>query len=295
MNGDHVGFAYVALHPLLDWSSRAHEGAGRQPARRRPPSAPPSTRPSRTGAPTRSGSRATRSSWRRPPRSPRRGSARPRTGARRSPSTSRRTRSSHRSPMTSARPSSRPSHSIGSDPTLKPVLDQVDQALGLIGGADAAFGWAGDSAVVVSAANGTPEGGLVVVPTDKAAADHLFTALRSFIAIGGAQQGITVTDESYNGTTITTVDLGDIAKLSGMAGAGDVTVLPSPPDGPRPDRLCGDRPGRRGRLRVRASSSTSSTPPRTPRSPRTIATRRWPTVPGTAPARPGSTSPRSAA
>ena len=34
------------------------------------------------------------------------------------------------------------------DASFKPVMDQVDQALGLIGGADAAFGWAGDSAVV---------------------------------------------------------------------------------------------------------------------------------------------------
>ena len=36
-----------------------------------------------------------------------------------------------------------------------------------------------------------------------------------FLALGGAQQGITVTDEDYNGTTITIVDLGDISKLAG--------------------------------------------------------------------------------
>ena len=120
------------------------------------------------------------------------------------------------------------------DASFKPIMDQVDQALGLIGGADAAFGWAGDSAVVVTAPDGTPEGGAVIVPNDKAAAQHLFTALRSFIAIGGAQQGITVSDEAYDGNTITVIDLGDLSKLEGMAGAGGATgsaTLPALPTG----------------------------------------------------------------
>jgi hypothetical protein len=117
------------------------------------------------------------------------------------------------------------------EPSLAPMLDQLDKALGLVGGADAALGWAGDSAIVVNATDGTPEGGLVVVPTDKAAADHLFTALRSFLALGGAQQGVTVSDETYNGTTITKIDLGDIGKLAGMAGSAGATGLPTLPSG----------------------------------------------------------------
>jgi Protein of unknown function (DUF3352). len=105
-----------------------------------------------------------------------------------------------------------------SEPAYKSVLDQVDQALGLVGGEDAAIGWAGDTAAVVNISDGTPEGGLIVAPTDKAAADHLFTSLRSFIALAGAQQGVSVRDEIYNGTTLTIVDLGDIHDRSGMAG-----------------------------------------------------------------------------
>ncbi len=118
------------------------------------------------------------------------------------------------------------------EPAYTSTIDQLDQALGLVGGADAAFGWAGDTAIVVNVSDGTPEGGLVVAPTDKAAADHLFTSLRSLVALGGAQAGITVSDETYNGTTITTVDLGDLTKLAGAtgkAGAGDAVsglVLP---------------------------------------------------------------------
>ncbi len=113
------------------------------------------------------------------------------------------------------------------EPSLKPMVDQIDQALGLVGGADAAFGWAGDSAIVIDAADGAPEGGLIVTPTDQAAAAHLFTSLGSFIALGGGQQGITVRDEDYNGTTITTIDLGDLGKLTGASGS-NLQLMPLP-------------------------------------------------------------------
>ncbi len=114
------------------------------------------------------------------------------------------------------------------DATLKPMIDQVDQALGLLGGVDAALGWAGDTAIVVNGTNDAPEGGLIVTPTDKAAAAQLFTSLRSLVALGGAQAGITVTDETYNGVTITIVNVGDLSKLSGMSGAAMPMRMPLP-------------------------------------------------------------------
>ena len=113
------------------------------------------------------------------------------------------------------------------DASAKPVIDQLNQALDLVGGPDAAFGWARDWAIAVDAANGTPEGGLIVEPSDPDAAKKLFTALRTFITLGGDQVGATVKDETYNGTTITTVSLGDLGKLSGMAG-GSAAALPVP-------------------------------------------------------------------
>jgi Protein of unknown function (DUF3352) len=113
------------------------------------------------------------------------------------------------------------------DPAFKSAVDSIDQALGLVGGADAAVGWAGDAAIVVSAPDGALEGGLIVAPTDKAAADHLFTSLRSFIAIGGAQQGISVKDETYNGTTITTVSgKVPVPTLGGNANGGQPATMP---------------------------------------------------------------------
>jgi hypothetical protein len=113
------------------------------------------------------------------------------------------------------------------DPSLKPMVEQLDQALGLVGGVDAALGWAGDSAIVINDTDSGPEGGLIVTPTDKAAAAQLFTSLRSLIALGGGQADITIKDETYNGVTITIVDLGDLSKLSGMSGAAMPMPLPS--------------------------------------------------------------------
>ena len=112
-----------------------------------------------------------------------------------------------------------------SQPTYKAMLDQVDKALGLVGGRAGAIGWIGDTALVVNDAGGTPEGGIVIDPTDKAAAERLSAALQAVVGLGGASQGITIRDESYNGTTITIVDLGDASKLSGGA---DSMVLPLP-------------------------------------------------------------------
>ncbi len=115
-----------------------------------------------------------------------------------------------------------------SDPAYKPMLDQLNQGLDLVGGADGAFGWAGDAAIVVDAAAGTPAGGLIVEPNDAEEATQLFTALRTFITLGGDQVGATVKDEDYNGTTITVVSV-DVGKLSGMAG-GSAGALPLPVD-----------------------------------------------------------------
>jgi Protein of unknown function (DUF3352) len=116
-----------------------------------------------------------------------------------------------------------------SDPGVKDMLDQLDGALGLVGGKDAALGWIGDTAVVVNASAGTPEGGLLVVPTDGAAAERLFTALRTFIGLGGSTQGITVHEEPYAGTTITIIDLSNARGLSVMGDAAADLPLPTGP------------------------------------------------------------------
>jgi hypothetical protein len=112
-------------------------------------------------------------------------------------------------------------------PAYKPMVDQLDQALGLLGGTDAAIAWIGDTAVVVEATDGTPAGGLIVLPTDKTAAQRFFTSLEAFVALGGGQVGATLTKETHNGTEITVVSLGDLSKLAGQAGLPPGMTLPT--------------------------------------------------------------------
>ncbi len=234
MSDDHVGFAYVALHPLLDWSNDAVKSLG---------SAGGATSTSLYDTLDKALPDWAAYSLRFQSDAIVMEATNPVPETRLGPTQNSRSTIAEHIPGTALVAAM--SNDLGTtikqtlalyrgDASFKPVMDQVDQALGLIGGADAAFGWAGDSAVVVSAPNGTPEAGAIIVPNDKTAAGHLFTALRAFIAIGGAQQGITVTDETYNGTTITVIDLGDLSKLAGMAGAGGATGaagLPALPTG----------------------------------------------------------------
>jgi hypothetical protein len=119
------------------------------------------------------------------------------------------------------------------EPQFADAFKQIDQAAGLVGGLDAAVGWMGDSGVVIAKSGDTVEGGVVSIPADAAAGKQLLTQIRSFIALGGAQSGISARDETYNGQTITIVDLGSIQGLAGMAGmlGGLPTAPGNLPDG----------------------------------------------------------------
>ena len=101
-------------------------------------------------------------------------------------------------------------------------------------------------------------GGLVSIPTDPAAAASCSRSLRSFVALGGGQLGITVTDEDHGGTTVTTVDLGTLESLAGHGrpaqrrgrAAGRTRHHPgrpamSPSPSPRPTRSWSSAPMRR--------------------------------------------------
>jgi len=104
------------------------------------------------------------------------------------------------------------------EPSLAPYLPQIDQAFALVGGAPAALGWLGDTGLVVNRTSDGVEGGIVIVPADAEAGRRLLTTLRTFVALGGDQAGVTVRDEEHGGTTITVIDAGDASQLLGMLG-----------------------------------------------------------------------------
>ena len=223
--GDHVGFVYLALEPLLDWSTELNKAAASQSGA--------------TGAVLDDSVKKLLPAWTA-------GwlsfdndamvieSTAPKAQTPIGPTENRTSTLARHIPSTAIATSI--SNDLGktidqaltlyaSQPTYKGMLDQVDKALGLVGGRAGAIGWIGDTALVVNDAGGTPEGGIVIAPTDKAAAERLSAALQAVVGLGGASQGITIRDESYNGTTITIVDLGDASKLSGGA---DSMVIPLP-------------------------------------------------------------------
>jgi len=119
------------------------------------------------------------------------------------------------------------------EPGFAEGFKQLDEAAGLIGGLDAAVGWMGDSGLVVAKSGDTVEGGVVSIPADAAAGQQLLTQLRSLVQLGGGQMGVTVRDETYNGQTITIVDLGSFRDLVGMAGT--LGGLPVSPGGDVPE------------------------------------------------------------
>src|SRR4051794_19314234 len=115
------------------------------------------------------------------------------------------------------------------DPALKDAYEQIDQLTGMLGGIDAVVGWMGDTGVVIDTHGDSVEGGIVSIPADSAQAKQLLTSLRTFVQMAGSNSGITVTDETYNGQTITTVDLGNLRSLAGMAGALGGASVPAAP------------------------------------------------------------------
>jgi hypothetical protein len=112
-------------------------------------------------------------------------------------------------------------------PETADVVKQVESALGLLGGVDAVTGWMGETAIAVSRTGNGVEGGIVIVPKDRTAAERLMTTLRSYATVGGAQTGIEikVRDETYQGATITIVDLGDVEDLARLGGGMTVSPL----------------------------------------------------------------------
>ena len=100
-------------------------------------------------------------------------------------------------------------------PETKAAFAQFDQAVNLLGGFDAVFGWWGDTAFVVSPLDdGTIGAGLLVHPRDAAAADRLVTTLGGLLTLAGGSSGITTRTEDHNGTKITILDLSAVPGVS---------------------------------------------------------------------------------
>lgn len=100
-----------------------------------------------------------------------------------------------------------------SEPSFKEINDAIEQGLGALGGAKSAIGWIGDTGLVINPSGDAVEGGLVILPTDAEAASRFFTSVRNLAALGGAGL-VTFRDEDHNGTTISVATI-DAAGMGG--------------------------------------------------------------------------------
>ena len=116
------------------------------------------------------------------------------------------------------------------DPELADGVKQLEDSLALIGGVDALIGWIGDAGIAITRDGDELAGGLVVTPTDKAAADRLLTQLRGFLALAGEGAGIKVTDEDHDGTTVTSITIENVGDLVGAATGGSLDGPEDVPD-----------------------------------------------------------------
>ncbi len=96
---------------------------------------------------------------------------------------------------------------LACDPSTAETVDQIEQALSAIGGADALVGWADDAAIAVEFAAGTPGGGLAATVSDEAAAGRALDQIQALLALGGAGSGLAVREEAYGAGSLLVVEI----------------------------------------------------------------------------------------
>ena len=109
---------------------------------------------------------------------------------------------------------------LRTDPTFSGPLSQVDGALTILGGADQLVGWVDDLGIVVVPDGSTVAGGVILMAADDATASAKADQIRGVLSVAGLSGGFTTHDTTVNGTTVTTVDLGDVSTLLQSAGTG---------------------------------------------------------------------------
>jgi hypothetical protein len=119
---------------------------------------------------------------------------------------------------------------LACDPSTAAVVDQIEQGLAAVGGAESLVGWAGDTAIAVEFNGGTPGGGLAAIVTNDAAAGRALDQVQALVALGGAGAGITSRQEAYGNGELLVVTIpsgtvgGDVPEIAATV-QGGVFVL----------------------------------------------------------------------
>jgi hypothetical protein len=107
---------------------------------------------------------------------------------------------------------------LACDPSLADAIDQLEQALAAVGGAEAVIGWADDTAVAAVVDGTALGGGLAAIVTDEAAASATLDQVKALLALAGAGAGITSREEAYGDGTLLVISLpSDVVALDAPA------------------------------------------------------------------------------
>ncbi|HVA87059.1 MAG TPA: DUF3352 domain-containing protein [Candidatus Saccharimonadales bacterium] len=104
---------------------------------------------------------------------------------------------------------------FGTSPSPGPL----DQALKAVGGINRLIGWMGDGSLVVVGGGAQPSVGLAIEAKDAQTAGDEVAQIKNLVALAGAAASVTTHDETYDGTTITIIDLGNAQQLLGSRAA----------------------------------------------------------------------------
>jgi hypothetical protein len=106
---------------------------------------------------------------------------------------------------------------LRNSPDTQSGQSQVDQALQALGGIDSLVGWMGDTSIVAIRTDGAIDlaAGFVIQAKDAEAASDKLLQLKNLVSLLGGSAGFSVADHTYNGTTITVIDAGDAARITG--------------------------------------------------------------------------------
>jgi hypothetical protein len=96
---------------------------------------------------------------------------------------------------------------LACDPSTAEAIDQIEQALAAVGGAEGIIGWADDTAVAATVDGTTLGGGLAATVSDEAAASSTLDQVKALLALAGAGAGIDSREEAYGDGTLLVVTL----------------------------------------------------------------------------------------
>jgi hypothetical protein len=105
-----------------------------------------------------------------------------------------------------------------SDPATADALRDVESAVAFFGGFEGLVGWIGDAGIVVTGQGTDIGGGLVIAATDAAGAERFTTTIGGILTLAGGEMGIDTREEDYNGTSITFLDVTELAGSQGLEG-----------------------------------------------------------------------------